>query len=78
MNHKGGYIVLNRDIKNLFYVCVRGFIDNSRCIEQAIWRIQEHIRTGVTRVRACNYVNIKAGQNFPPVLKLVTHTAQAV
>ena len=46
MNHKGGYIVLNRDIKNLFYVCVRGFIDNSRCIEQAIWRIQEHIRMG--------------------------------
>ena len=30
-----------------------------------------------TRVRACNYVKIKAGQNFPPVLKIVTQTAQA-
>ena len=59
-------------------MCVRGFIDNSRCIEQAVWRIQEHIRTGVTRVRACNYVKIKAGQNFLLVLKLVTHTVQAV
>ena len=33
---------------------------------------------GATRVRACNYVKIKAGWNFLPVLKIVTHTAQAV
>ena len=26
----------------------------------------------VTRVRACNYVKIEAGQNFPAVLKIVT------
>ena len=25
----------------------------------------------------CNYVKIETGQNFPPVLKIVTHTAQA-
>ena len=25
----------------------------------------------------CNYVKIEAGQNFPPVLKIVTRTAQA-
>ena len=50
----------------------------------------EYIHTGVlgvlctksvqeraTRVRACNYVKIKTGQNFPSVLKIVTHTAQA-
>ena len=30
-----------------------------------------------TRVRACNYVKIAPGRNFPPVLKIVTHTAQA-
>ena len=30
-----------------------------------------------TRVRACNYVKIETGRNFPPVLKIVTHTAQA-
>jgi len=31
----------------------------------------------VARVRACNYVKIKTGWNFPPVLKIVTHTVQA-
>ena len=31
----------------------------------------------MTRVRACNYVKIEIGQNFPPVLKIVTRTAQA-
>ena len=31
----------------------------------------------MTRVRACNYVKIETGQNFPPVLKIVTRTAQA-
>jgi len=31
----------------------------------------------VTRVRACNYVKIATGRNFPPVLKIVTHTAKA-
>ena len=30
-----------------------------------------------TRVRACNYVKIETGRNFPPVLKIVTRTAQA-
>ena len=30
-----------------------------------------------TRVRACNYVKIKTGWNFPPVLKIETRTAQA-
>ena len=30
-----------------------------------------------TRVRACNYVKIETGRNFLPVLKIVTHTAQA-
>ena len=29
-----------------------------------------------TRVRACNYVKIETGRNFPPVLKIVTRTAQ--
>ena len=24
----------------------------------------------------CNYVKIETGQNFPPVLKIVTHTVQ--
>ena len=37
---------------------------------------QERIRTG-TRVRACNYIKIETMQNFLPVLKIVTHTAQA-
>ena len=40
------------------------------------WSQQERIRRA-TRVRTCNYVKIKTGQNFPPVLKIVTHTAQA-
>ena len=30
-----------------------------------------------TRVSACNYVKIEIGQNFLPVLKIVTFTAQA-
>ena len=34
-----------------------------------------HLQMG--RVRACNYVKIEAGQNFPPVLKIVTQTVQA-
>ena len=38
---------------------------------------QEHMRTGATRVRACNYVKIETGRNFPPILKIVTRTAQA-
>ena len=29
------------------------------------------------RVRVCNYVKIETGRNFPPVLKIVTHTVQA-
>ena len=37
---------------------------------------QEHIRTA-TRVRACDYVKIETRLNFPPVLKIVTRTAQA-
>ena len=28
-----------------------------------------------TRVRVSNYIKIEAGQNFPPVLKIVTSTA---
>ena len=31
----------------------------------------------VTRERACNYVIIETGRNFPPVLQIVTHTEQA-
>ena len=31
----------------------------------------------VTRVRVCNYVKFKARWNFPPVLKIVTHTVHA-
>ena len=31
----------------------------------------------VTRVRVCNYVKIKTGRIFSPVLKIVTQTAQA-
>ena len=38
---------------------------------------QEHIER-VTRVRACNYIKIEAGQNILSVLKIVTRTAQAV
>ena len=38
---------------------------------------QERIRTGDYSVRACNYVKIATGRNFPPVLKIVTRTAQA-
>ena len=37
---------------------------------------QVRIRT-VTRVRVCNYVKIETGRNFPPVLIIVTHIAQA-
>ena len=39
--------------------------------------VQEHIRMGDYSVRACNYVKIETGRNFLPVLKIVTHTAQA-
>ena len=42
----------------------------------AHYSYQERIRT-VTTVRACNYIKIETGRNFPPVLKIVTHTAQA-
>ena len=31
----------------------------------------------VTRVRACNYIKIEDGWNFPPVLEIVTRTVQA-
>ena len=31
-----------------------------------------------TRVRACNYIKIETGRNFPPVLKVVTRTVQLV
>ena len=41
------------------------------------WSQQERIRRA-TRVRTCNYVKIKTGQNFPPVLKIVTHCAGCV
>ena len=34
-------------------------------------------KNGRLRVRACNYIKIKTGRNFPPVLKLATRTAQA-
>ena len=30
-----------------------------------------------TSVRACNYVKIETGRNFPPALKIVTYTVQA-
>ena len=30
----------------------------------------------MTRVRACNYVKIETGRNFPPVLQIVTRTEQ--
>ena len=39
------------------------------CIKRAYER--------ATRVRACNYVKIEAGRNFPPILKIVTCTVQA-
>ena len=29
------------------------------------------------RVRVCNYVEFETGQNLPPVLKIVTHTAHS-
>ena len=29
------------------------------------------------RVRACNYIKFETGRNFPPVIKIVTHTAHA-
>ena len=41
---------------------------------QLYWYVQEW----ATRVRACNYVKIETGWNFPPVLKIVTPTAQAM
>ena len=28
-------------------------------------------------VRVCNYIKIKTGRNFPPVIKIVTCTVQA-
>ena len=37
---------------------------------------QERIRTG-DWVRGCNYVKIETGRNFLPVLRIVTHTAEA-
>ena len=37
---------------------------------------EEH-KKRATRVRACIYVNIETGQNFLPVLKIVTSTMQA-
>ena len=33
-------------------------------------------RARATRVRACNYIKIKKGRNFPPILKIVMRTAQ--
>ena len=30
----------------------------------------------MTRLRVCNYIKIATGWNFPPVLKIVTRTAQ--
>ena len=46
-------------------------------LHQGLLLQQEHIRTGDYRVRACNYVKIEPGRNFPPVLKIVTHTSAA-
>ena len=43
---------------------------------QWLYTAQERIRW-TTRVRACNYVKIKTGRNFQPILKIVTRTAQA-
>ena len=41
------------------------------------WLSMYMSRKRVTRVRACNCVKIETGRNFPPVLKIVTRTAQA-
>ena len=34
-------------------------------------------KNNATGVRACNYIKIETGRNFPPVLKIVTRTVQA-
>jgi len=36
-----------------------------------------HKKGRLKYVRVCNYVKIETGRNFPPVLKIVTHTPQA-
>ena len=43
----------------------------SMCLGKSAWE-------RATRIRACNYVKIETGRNFLPVLKIVTHTVQAV
>ena len=54
-----------------------------RCFNQILSLKSNTVKTGkstqerATRVRAYNYVKIEARQNFPPVLKIVTRTAQA-
>ena len=49
---------------------------NQHLVQSELFIHQERIRIDTTRVRACNYVKIKTGRNFPPVLKIVTRTAQ--
>ena len=54
-----------------------------RCFNQILSLKSNTVKTGkstqerATRVRAYNYVKIETRQNFPPVLKIVTRTAQA-
>ena len=47
-------------------------------VKTALYARSRAHKEWATRVRACNYVKIATGWNFPPVLKIVTRTAQAV
>ena len=72
----------------LAIAAVTCFIDTTSCITTYTWTWATNFHRLIfyhsnqstyeraSRVRACNYVKIATGRNFPPVLKMVTRTVR--
>ena len=61
-------------MRQWFSLFLRPHFSNWPGNEASSARVHKNNTTGV---RACNYIKIETGQNFPPVLKIVTRTVQA-
>ena len=56
-------------------ICIKSVGGGGDAVIILNWYLSPKSRT-VTRVTACNYIKIATGQNFLPVQKIVTRTAQ--
>ena len=62
--------------KSLHLVCASLKKEQSGKKPNIINHFKQERKEWATRLRACNYVKIETGWNFPPVLKIVTCTVQ--